>query len=208
MSTSNFQHRPPSIRNLDERIFAIDSSRAKPFRDRSAPASTLPERDHKRIRLRDGHASQVERPRSRRNGLGYRNRAHRCPRGCSRRAQLKQKSHQTWHASGVTTRRACNEPHRQDGNPGGGHATGQAIVVGQGRRRHPARAGQIPGMTPPRGQAFQESQRAPGDPVALAIGSPFTATAQGPEHDRRVSARKSYPVTRAAPGLCPGGPRS
>lgn len=39
----------------------------------------------------------------------------------------------------------------------------QSIVVGQGRRRHPAHAGQIPGTTPPTGQAIQESQRAPGD---------------------------------------------
>lgn len=56
-----------------------------------------------------------------------------------------------------------NEPHHQDGNPSGGHASDQAIVVGQGRRRHLVSAGQTPGMTPTRGQANQESQRAPGD---------------------------------------------
>jgi hypothetical protein len=63
----------------------------------------------------------------------------------------------------VTTRQACNEPRHRDGNPRGGHASDQAIVVGQGRRRHPATTGQIPGMTLCGGQAIQESQRAPSD---------------------------------------------
>src|SRR5699024_7589775 len=56
-----------------------------------------------------------------------------------------------------------------------GHASDQAIVVGQGWRRHPAPAGQIPGMTPRGGQPIQESRRAPGyqhQPCQPAPGRP------------------------------------
>ncbi len=37
---------------------------------------------------------------------------------------------------------------KRDANPDGGHASDQAIVVGRGRRQHPAHAGQIPGIAP------------------------------------------------------------
>src|SRR5699024_2234136 len=82
----------------------------------------------------------------------------------------------------VTTRRACNEPRRRDRDPGGGHASDQAIAVGQGWRRHPVPAGQIPGMTPRRGQPIQESRRAPGyqhQPCQPAPGRPLRTLTDG-----------------------------
>src|SRR5690625_4818526 len=82
----------------------------------------------------------------------------------------------------VTTRPAYNEPRRRDRDPGGGHASDQAIAVGQGWRRHPVPAGQIPGMTPRRGQPIQESRRAPGyqhQPCQPAPGRPLRTLTDG-----------------------------
>ncbi len=54
MSTSTFQHRPPAIRNLGERIFARGSGRASRF-----VIDRLPERDHNGIDFRSLSAARL-----------------------------------------------------------------------------------------------------------------------------------------------------
>ena len=57
-------------------------------------------------------------------------------------------------------------------------ASDQAIVVGQGRRRHPAPDGQIPGMTPRRGQTIQESH-----PCQVTGANPARGQPQAGHHE-------------------------
>ena len=49
------------------------------------------------------------------------------------------------------------------------------IEVVEGTRRHPAPAGQIPGITPHGGQTIQESQQTPSEPALTVPASPRPA---------------------------------